>query len=954
MKNRLVKRIIAAVMCLGMLLSMVPMMSISAAYDYTKVVEQTTALNIIPEKINAEDFVTRKELAKFIYYMLNVKENGGVYATEEYNDVDKTNEYYEYISVMSGFGIMVGIDKNSFAPDMKATFGQVARVLLNATGYYQLAREGTMESYSKVAADLGILKNVAYEPNHEILMGELAQMIWNTMQLNAVESTISGTSKQVVTDSTLLWHYHKIADSNGKVTANEDTALDSEIGVDDGCVMIDGTLFKAGTDYVKDMLGRNIRFYYKVHDDFDEPIIMWAEQTNNKSYVFDATEIKSVVQNPSDITFTTEIDDDEKEYTLSLIVRVIYNGTYRPFDARDLKPLIGNVELIDADNNRVFETVIVKSYIPYVVKSVDKDSRIIYDKTGRMPVTVDDEAKVKIKKDGESVALEVVEEGNVALVAADKTVYDVNNVIQVNSTASKLYEILVSTEVITGKASSVSVEEGYAVIDGTQYDIRATIDALGNTSVKVGADQTFYIDVFSNIVFVETAVTESGTTVSGTYAFVTRTKYNIAEDKVTIRCFNTKNEWNNYEFAEKVRVDGATYKTPTTIYNALTGTGMFVAGRENGRLLTNAVNTEYAYLAVLRFNDDGKITFVDTPYVSGNEDEDSSLCLNYYRINNKAREIGVDADEVNDTSQNYIFQHTWNDKYYIPDLFPRIKVPVDTGTNKVMTKEDEERHFIFGDIKGGNIIPNFEGMVFNAGKERTPEFAIQVESFNSTGTRVKNDYKSNIITKITDGVNDDNDIVKRISVTGPDGMRTLEIPFTTDASGNITSQTPVNEEKNPMNTGSTNSDGVRQISLGDLKRGDVIAYMTSGSQVLAITRRFSLLLPDGSVNTNYSLSYNSNTRYSESTPSISWGKLYLASDRSVQLYAANVNVRGVYDLASASIYCYDLETDEVKAIELDELRDYIGMSGDETRTDRILVTRRHSKGADAMVFRNVG
>lgn len=949
MKSRMLKRIIASLMCIGMLLSMVPMMSISAAYDYSDVVEKTTALNIIPEKIDAEDFVTRKELAKFMYYMLNVRENGAVYGTQQYTDIDKTSEYYEYVSVMAGAKLMIGINDTQFAPDMKVTFGMVARVLLNATGYYQLAREGTMESFTNVAASLGILKNVSYDANSEVLMGELAQMIWNALQLNAVETTIQGESKYVVADTTLLWHYHKIAESRGKVTANEDTALNRAVGTDEGCVAIDNVVYRAGTDYIKHMIGKNVRFYYKSHEDFDEPIVMWAELTDDKQLIFDATEIKTVVGT----SFTTEIDNKQKVYSLSSVVNVIFNGKYRPFDARDLKPLIGNVELVDADGDRVYELAIVKSYIPYVVKSVDAKDNIIYDKNAKSRIQIDEEAVYSITQNGNAVALENFDGDEVLLVAADKTVYDINNVMSVDSANSRLYEILVSNEKINGVVSEVNIGEGYAVINGEQYDIRATIDYAGNTSVEVGKEQTFHLDTFSNVVLAENAETGNGMTVKGTYAFVTKTKYNNIEEKVTIRCFDTKGKWNNYDFAEKARIDGITCRTQYAIYNALTGTGLFSAGKENGRLETNSLNgTEYAYLAVLRFNDDGKITFVDTPYVNTNEDEDNSLYLNYYRISGKEREIGVDAAEKSNTSQNYIFQHTWNDKYYIAAEFPTIKIPFDTATKKVMVQEEEERHFASMKIKGGNIIPNFAGMVFNAGEERAPEFGLQVAGFNSTGERINNDYKSNIITKIIDSVNDDNEPIKRIFVTGPDGMRNLDIVYSRDDSGNIISKTPINAEKDPMNTGATYTDGVRTISLSDLRKGDIIAYKTSGSQVLGITRRFAFYLPDGSVNTNYNLSYNSNTRYSESTPSISWGKLYLASDSLVQLYATNINTRSVYNLAGASIYCYDLETEEFKTVELNELRDYVGMGG-EAGADRILITRRHSKGADAMVFRNV-
>lgn len=947
MKNKLGKRIIASAMCVGMLLSLTPAMNISAAYDYTEVVEKTTSLNIIPEKINAEDFVTRKELAKFIYYMLNVRENGAIYGKEQFYDVDITNEYYEYISVMTGYNLMVGTAEGEFSPEMKTTFAQAVRVILNATGYYKLAREDTEKSFANTAASLGILDGVAYDADSEILVGELVQMIWNTMQLKAVETTISGESKHVVSGTTLLWHYHKIAESKGKVTANEYTSLNREEGTKEGCVVIDNTIYRAGTDYIKDMLGRNIRFYYKNHDDFDENIVMWAEIVGGRQYMFAAAEIKNVVGT----SFTTETDYKKKVYSLSPVVNVIFNGKYRPYDARDLQPLIGSVELVDADGDRVYELAIVKSYVPYIVKSCDVNERIIYDKNGRDRIEIDDEAQLTMRCGGKVVALEALAADNILLVAADKTAYDLNDNLIIKST-STMYDILVSTDIISAVAEEIDTAEGYALIGGEKYDIRAVADSAGKTSIEVGKEQKFYLDAFLNIVYCEASATESGLTVKGIYAFVTKTKYDSFEDKTSIRCIDSDGNWQTLEFAKKARVDGATYRTQSAIYNALTGTGIFTAGRENGRLLTNVGNNEYAYLAVYRLNDDGKISFIDTPYVNTqNETEENSLFLNYYRISGKEREIGVNAGEVTNTSQNYIFQRTWNDKYYIPMSFPIIQVPIDTATNAVMAQEEEERNYSAQKVDGSGIFPDFEGMVFNAGDERVPEFAVQTEAYNSAGERIKNKYRSNIITKVVDSVNADNETVKRISVTGPDGARDLEIVYYVE-NGVTKSKTPINEEKDPINTGAAYVSGVREISVNDLRKGDVIAYMTSGNQILGITRRFSFYAADGTMNTSYNLSYNSNTRYSESTPSISWGKLYLASDGSVQLYATDRNTRGIYDLSSASIYCYDIAADEFRTIELDELRDYVGLNGNETKTDRILITRRHSNGTDAVVYRN--
>lgn len=934
MKKRILKRLIASVMCLGIMLSFVPQ-SISAEYNYDDVVNLATTLNIIPEKIDANAFVTRKELAKFVCYMINTQENGAVYANKSFYDVSEDNEYYDYISIMAGYNLMVGIEEGVFAPDNRATFAMVVKVLIDATGYYPLAREGDMNSYVQVAASKGMFDNVSYAPNDYIKVGELVQIIWNTLQMNAVETTISGKQKHVVTDVNLLWHYHSIDDGRGMVTATEYTSLNDADGITEGYVKIDKTIYRVGTDRVINLIGRNIDFYYKEHNDFDEKIVMWAQSRTAKEYIFDATEIQSV----EGTSFVTKVGSKEKAYTLSGQVNVIFNGKYRPYDARDLQPLIGNVELVDSDQNRVYEMVIVTSYVPYVVKRADVSNNTIYDKSSKPRIEFSEDARVTMTKNGVVANINDIKADNVLLVAADKTTYDANDVLTVDSTNSVLYDILVSDKKLIGTLSEIDREEQCVNFDGVQYDIRATFDSSGNTNVQIGKEQTYYLDAFGNIVYCDVAVSEAGTSVKGIYGFVTKIKYNNVYEVVSIRTFNNNAEWNTYELAEKVRIDGKTYKTPQTIYDALTDPSL--STRANGRFLTNADSTFYAFMAVYRLNDEGKINFIDTPHINTQkEGYDDSLYADYYRINGKEQNIFAGGAEVANTTQNYVFLGTWNSKYVIKTGTAVIEIPYDKTNNVVMVKEDNERFYKTN--KTAESIEGFEGMIFNAGEDKIPEFVLRTKAFSTTGERVGFDYKSNIISKIIDTINSDNEPIKRISIMGPDGRKTLDVD----------SNVPLTHEKK-----SGDSTVTEEITLDALNVGDVIGYQADGNKVLGITRRFSLYTGTGTdktVDTNYDLTHNGTTRYNPGYTATTWGKVYLANDGVVHVYVGSDYAnRQVYDLSNTTLYCYDMADNTIKNINIDELRDYLGMGQDDTLADRIFIGSRHTNGTEAFVYRNI-
>ncbi len=928
MKNKIFRRVIAGVMSLGILLSMVPM-AVTAAYDYTETIDKVTSLNVVPEKIEADTIVTRKELAKFLYYMINVAENGAVYRDDSFYDIDETNEYYEYICAIAGYGLMVGVEEGVFAPDMNATFGMAVKVLIDATGYYPLAREGDLNAYQRVASERGMLKNVNYVANQPITMGELAQLIWNALQMRAVETTIAGNSTQIVTDVDLLWHYHKIALSEGQVTQNAYTAINNATGLTKGYVKIDYTIYKAGTDSIGDLLGKYVDFYYKVDDDFNEPVILWAKSQGSKTLAF---------TNKDDVTalgrtITHKTSSKQKTYQLSSTVKMIYNGKYKTYNEADINELvIGTIELVDVDSNKEYDFVIVKSYIPYIVLGREADERKIYDKGSKPTVEISKNADVKVTKNGVLADFVNLAVDDVVLIASDKyTIVDGEKVV--DSANSTLLDLVVSDNSVVGTVSEINTEERTAVINGEVYDIAATFDGSGNTSVALGEKSTFYIDAFGNVVYVvkgEALSGSKGRRVDGIIGYVTRygDPARSREEKITARIFDQNGKWATYDFAEKVRIDGDVYKTPQAQYTYLTSGD--IRGRVDASQLAG-------YIITFRLNSEGKISFIDTGKVGPKEAASETM------------ELSRDTSAWNETNGGYYhyggvvysaFQA--NPIFVLPASISILTVPINTS-KQLMTSSDFESGYKWANNRSeSDKWYRFEA--WNIGDNDVPEVLVCYDTSAGGAVTFDRSYVYAMVTDIVDTLNEDNEPITRLTLMGNAGTKVIDITEETIIKRQTLSGLSDDDDAEPSNG--------KKVTL---KLGDVILYNLTASGVTNIDIKFSLEAPGGSSLTTYN-----EKLYSSLTSSMHqiWGNLYRMDGDVVQVqisdnFAERANrFSYINNSTNATIVCYDLDENTFEYVSGDSLRSYVKTRALE-QTDKIFIRRNWGIMESIFVYRNV-
>lgn len=869
---------ITALICMLMCFLSVPVYSQNN--EYSETVQKLTALNIIPEQSDENKFVTRGELAKYTCYLLGITDYNGY--SFVYRDVNKTDVNAPYIAIVSGLGYMQGVGDNLFLPDEFATLDMVYNVFSAAIGYKKMAY-GTNELSSVKSS---MFKNISLKTNDYVNVEEIAQIIWNTLDMKALEFEDRSVS---VGNENMLWKYHKIYCERGMVTANEYTHLENDTAVAEGYVQIDDVLFKNGTDYLNDMLGQHIKFYYKHDENSNDDVILYAESDKGKILEIRDHDIEFVDRSNFEYSEGKKV----KRAKLSPVLNVIYNGKYlAAFREEDLQPEIGNVILVDCDGDSVFETAIVKSYITYIVKSIDTENRKIYDEIFQPSVCIPDQAKLRVYKSGQLAAFEDIEEKNILLIAADRYC-DNDGEIVIDSKLSTIYEILVSDAVVNGKPERRYDE--FVEISGEQYRVSSLLEK-NNKQILLSTEAVFYLDYLGNIAWTDSG--DSQRRAKGTYGFITRAWMDDLEENVYIRLFDENSEWHTYMIADKVCVDGKGYKNKTMAFNVITaGNRATISGGKNG-----------GQMVLFTVNEDDQIDYIDTVVCNPGESKDSSL--------------SIDMELGNAT----YYYNTFNRKSTAIGKCMLI-VPRGESANTYDATDEAaykwESVSIFGDGGGSYTI-----QTFNENKYGIVEKMIYLKDFSGTIPS----KTPGMISEIKTCLNSDDEIVTAVTVVGNSDTKTY----------NITEQTLLVENYS-LN---------QKLKVSDLKIGDLISYETNGENFVAVNRAFTLYDEDNNL-TGYNDGFGQASNYIRH---MVWGQLYSISPQNLRVLCASsvsdIENMFSYYTSGRTLILYD-ETGRkinVSKVSSDAIRDYCTVGSIES-ADKVLLFNRYGSNQAVFIYR---
>jgi len=554
---------------------------------------------------NYEAAVTRMEFAKAVV-SAGGYDTGFVSPEGIFSDVPVSNEYIKDIEFLAMSNIVSG-DNGRFYPDRNITLDEALSIIIKAAGYSSIAEKegGYPNGYLVVAQREKLLNNVRLSGT-DISGDNMLVLLFNMLSLDVIDEHPDNLVEKDERE-TLLSKRHSVYHRKGIVTSNSITSLYSVSESPDKSVVIEtgneNVTVGAGKTDIENMLGRRVTVYYRYNQNTNTSECLYYEpEKQNEEFSFDIDKLYGL--NNNELEYETA--DGTKNEVLKLETpAIIYNNAYYAgtyLTKADFNGMSGTISAIDNDGDGKIEVLDIDAYNTYIVKSAASKDKVFYDKVTGEKVDVNDEGidlYEMIYADGSEAVFEDLFTDVVVSVAKSAAASKV-----------KSLKVVLSAKKISGLINRISNEDGkiYISLDnGEKYNVS---DKVTNVP-DIGTGVTVFLDMFDNIVYFETKYLADKK-----YGLAIKKIYNTDEERVYIRLFTREATLENLRVAERVTIDGTSYKDVNVIDDVLSKVSR-VEFNSSTFLPQGVVPVRY------KLNEAKEIVFVDTPDRGAYESENS-------------------------------------------------------------------------------------------------------------------------------------------------------------------------------------------------------------------------------------------------------------------------------------------------------------------------------------------
>lgn len=142
-----------------------------------------------------ENQITRAEMAKILLTAKGEKVDTTKIDSTYFEDVTSEHWALAYINAAYENKLIEGYGDKTFKPDAEVTYAEAITMVIRMLGYrsnVEMSTKAWPDNYISKAKDLKILKNVSYtENNEEALRGEVANLVWNALNVEKRYTTAS-------------------------------------------------------------------------------------------------------------------------------------------------------------------------------------------------------------------------------------------------------------------------------------------------------------------------------------------------------------------------------------------------------------------------------------------------------------------------------------------------------------------------------------------------------------------------------------------------------------------------------------------------------------------------------------------------------------------------------------------------------------------------------------------
>lgn len=413
---------------------------VAAADDSLGTEELFEFLNMATALKTEETVITRADAARLYCLTLGAEPFGSA----EFTDISDSN-LKGYAATAYQMGWIAAKSSQEFEPGAEINSYDFAKGFVKGLGYSVQAK---YSSYDFYIVKLGLLSGVSDDVKAPLTAKNAAVIIDNALNAPLMIQTKFGNDAQFTAsdDRTLLTEVHSLKVIKGYVTADEKTAVYSSKGAGEGRIKIGNKLYKTDVSREK-ILGQFVKAYIFTTRDDEIIKAIFVNGANSKTTDITCSEKTAVYTDGANV-LKCETDGRTYKYNVSINASYIYNGSfdanYRLNDINRLR--LGEIRLVDNNNDGQTDIIFVDEYTNYVVKSVSGTK--IFDKNGQTPIDIDGENTefVSVTKNGETVELSELKEWNIASVYKSRD----NRIIKIIVSDSSAFDEFDSKKTVNG------------------------------------------------------------------------------------------------------------------------------------------------------------------------------------------------------------------------------------------------------------------------------------------------------------------------------------------------------------------------------------------------------------------------------------------------------------------------------------------------------------------------
>lgn len=615
----MIKKILSAVICVALLVSVLPAgiaMSADSPNQATELVDFLTSLGIYginDNMIYGNEPVTREDLASILSVFYGLTEES--YPRE--TDIPDVMADWSagHIVTMVDMGILTRYSDGLFRPNDYVTKAALCKVFVTMTGYSFIAESkgGYPQGYVKEAIELDIADGIDMaDADAYVTKDELTVMLYNALSVPLLEIVSVGDSNEYEKNEnkTLLSENLNIYKAEGLVTALPYVSLDFGNGAGDDLAIVGNTIYKTGVD-LYNVLGAECEIYFRQSEKDNYGTILYAAGMDNGKNIIEVMAEDAISFEGK--TFRYFDGNKTKDITLSTDFMLIFNGKrLTNYKKEHLLPPQGKIRFCDTDGDRCYDKVIADYEVNYRVSNVKKDDGVFYisnaDYKDGLVIGTDESYRCEVFKKGQKVTLSDIKKGDVLSVVAE----DIDLATDTVKKTSRVYRINISDTHITGFVTGFDSEGIY--VDDVFYELTDEI-LKDKDSIVLGTDYTFYLNHLGKIASYD----ETESTINYGLLIDYSEGANGFSDESAVRIFTSNGEFINYDCTEKMILDGKRKKSINDFGKALqksaTQCQLLINGDLEGTLdfsNPNSVYTSYWQVIKYEVSEDGRLLSIDT------------------------------------------------------------------------------------------------------------------------------------------------------------------------------------------------------------------------------------------------------------------------------------------------------------------------------------------------------